>query len=168
VQLTDFNTLDDAAAALVVRPCADVDSFVEAVVTARPYDDLDDLMTTAVQQAATWTGAEVEAALADHPRIGEQHAGGAGAPLSSAEQAGVDPADGDVTRRLAEGNRRYEETFDRIFLVRAAGRSAEEILALLDERLGNDPDTELEVTKGQLAEIAVLRLRGLFVGAGAR
>ena len=81
--------------------------------------------------------------------------------MSQGEQAGVDPHDAEVQRRLAEGNAAYEERFDRIYLVRAAGRSAEEILALLEQRLTNDPDTELAVTAGQLREIAVLRLEGL-------
>ncbi len=101
-------------------------------------------------------------ALADHPRIGERHAGaGSSAEHSQREQAGVDPDDGAVAARLAAGNRAYEETFDRIYLVRAAGRSAEDILALLEQRLTNDPATELEVTAGELREIAALRLRGL-------
>ncbi len=104
----------------------------------------------------------MSAALADHPRIGERHAGeGAGAEHSAREQAGVDPHDAEVQRRLAEGNAAYEQRFDRIYLVRAAGRSAEEILDLLEERLTNDPATELRVTAGQLREIAALRLRGL-------
>ena len=67
--------------------------------------------------------------------------------MSSAEQAGV-PDDDDVLARLAEGNRRYEETFGRIYLVRAKGRTAEEMLVLLEERLRNDPDAELLVVEG--------------------
>ena len=64
------------------------------------------------------------AALADHPRIGERPTGaGAAAAMSGREQAGVDPADDELRRRLADGNRRYEERFGRIYLVRAAGRS---------------------------------------------
>lgn len=79
--------------------------------------------------------------------------------MSRGEQAGV-PEDDDVLARLAEGNRRYEERFDRIYLVRAAGRGADEMLALLEERLANDDATERAVTRGQLADIALLRLQG--------
>ena len=99
--------------------------------------------------------------LADHPRIGERHAGSdTSAAMSRSEQAGV-PDDADVQARLADANRRYEARFDRIYLVRAAGRSADEMLAFLEERLRHDDATELDVTRGQLAEIAVLRLRAL-------
>jgi 2-oxo-4-hydroxy-4-carboxy-5-ureidoimidazoline decarboxylase len=164
VEIEDFNAMSASEAAAAVRPCVDIDSWVDAVVTGRPYAGLDALLAAADRQATEWTRAEVESALADHPRIGERPEGsGASAAMSAREQAGVDPADADVQRRLADGNRRYEQAFDRIYLVRAAGRTAEEMLALLEERLGNDPDTELEVTRGQLAEIAHLRLEGMFL-----
>jgi 2-oxo-4-hydroxy-4-carboxy-5-ureidoimidazoline decarboxylase len=163
VRIDDFNAMSPDQADAAVRPCADIGSWVQALVAGRPYDAVADLLAVADLQARTWSPAEVTAALADHPRIGERHAGtGASAQLSGREQAGVDAQDLDVQRRLAAGNAAYEERFDRIFLVRAAGRSAAEILALLDERLTNDPDTELAVTAGQLREIALLRLEGLF------
>jgi 2-oxo-4-hydroxy-4-carboxy-5-ureidoimidazoline decarboxylase len=160
--LQEFNDMTVAAAADAVRPCADVDSWVDGVVDGRPYAGTADLLVRADSLARAWTPIEVEKALADHPRIGERHTGsGTSARMSGSEQAGVDPRDAEVQRRLAEGNAAYEERFDRIYLVRAAGRSAEEILALLEERLTNDPGTELAVTSGQLREIALLRLEGL-------
>jgi 2-oxo-4-hydroxy-4-carboxy-5-ureidoimidazoline decarboxylase len=55
----------------------------------------------------------------------------------------------------------YEERFDRVFLVRAAGRSPEEMLAELRRRLGNDEETERRETTEQLAEISALRVKGL-------
>ena len=161
--IEEFDTMDTAAAREIVRSCADVPSWVDAVVAGRPYAETEELFARAGDLARGWTGAEVQQALAEHPRIGERHAGsGTGAAMSAREQSGVDPADTDVRALLAAANAAYEERFDRIFLVRAAGRSAEEILAQLDERLGNDPGTELEVTAGQLREIAALRLRALF------
>ena len=163
MQLQEFNDMTAAQAAEAVRPCGDIDRWVDGVVAGRTYDGVADLLARADELARAWTPAEVEKALADHPRIGERHAGtGASARMSGSEQAGVDPQDAEIQRRLAEGNAAYEERFDRIYLVRAAGRSAEEILALLDQRLGNDPDTEIAVTSGQLREIALLRLEGLF------
>ncbi len=160
--LDQLNALPAEQAAAALRPCVDIDSWVDAVVAGRPYADRGTLLARADEAARSWTPSEVAAALADHPRIGERHAGvGASAALSGREQAGVDPHDADVRRRLADGNAAYEERFDRIFLIRAAGRSAEEILALLEERLGNDPETELAVTAEQLREIALLRLEGL-------
>ncbi|MEP9363906.1 2-oxo-4-hydroxy-4-carboxy-5-ureidoimidazoline decarboxylase [Nocardioides sp. CN2-186] len=162
MRLEEFNAMTAAEADTALRPCVDIDSWVGALVAGRPYDAVADVLAVADLQARSWSPAEVEKALADHPRIGERHTGaGASAALSQGEQSGVDPHDAEVQRRLAEGNAAYEQRFDRIYLVRAAGRSAEEILALLEERLTNDPDTEIAVTAGQLREIALLRLEGL-------
>ena len=159
--LAEFNAMSAAEAADAVRPCVDIDPWVEAVVAGRPYGDVDSMLILADAHARTWSGEQVERALADHPRIGERHAGaGASAAMSGREQGGVSGTPRQV--RLAAGNAAYEKKFDRIYLVRAAGRDAEEILALLEQRLGNDPETELGVTAGQLREIAVLRLKGLF------
>ena len=163
MQLQEFNDMTAAQAAEAVRPCVDIDSWVHGVVDGRPYDAVAALLARADDLARAWTPVEVDKALADHPRIGERHAGsGASAEMSGGEQAGIDPQDAEIQRRLAEGNAAYEERFDHIYLVRAAGRSAEEILSLLEQRLGNDPDTEIAVTSGQLREIALLRLEGLF------
>ncbi|MGY2079578.1 2-oxo-4-hydroxy-4-carboxy-5-ureidoimidazoline decarboxylase [Modestobacter sp. SYSU DS0657] len=162
MHLAEFDDLPAADAAALVRQCADVPSFVSTLVAGRPYADVGALLTAARAHAATWTDDEVTAALADHPRIGERSTGtGPADARSDREQAGVDPADADLQRRLAEGNRRYEERFGRIYLVRAAGRTGPELLDLLEQRLGNDPATELAVTRAQLAEIALLRLEGL-------
>lgn len=162
MRLEEFNALPQREAVAVLLTCAAIPAWADDVAGGRPYTDAAALAAYADARAAAWTGAQVEAALADHPRIGERHqGGGASAELSSSEQAGVDPADAEVQQRLAEGNRRYEERFDRIYLVRAAGRDAQEILALLDQRLTHDPATELAVTTGQLREIAALRLAGL-------
>jgi len=161
MRLDDFNSAPGPQAAAAVRACADIDSFVEALVGGRPYGDLAELFAAARELAAGWTPAEVERALADHPRIGERPTGeGASSEMSRDEQAGVGE-EPEIRRRLREGNAAYEARFGRIYLVRARGRTAEELLTMLEHRLGNDPDTELEVTKGQLGEIALLRLEGL-------
>lgn len=162
MDIEEFNEMDEREAATAVRPCVDIDSWVQTVVGGRPYPDAETLFGVAIDQAAGWSATEVEDALADHPRIGERHRGaGSSAELSRTEQAGVDLDDVEMAERLADANRRYEQTFGRVYLVRAKGRSAGEMLDLLEQRLTNDPATELDVTKGQLAEIALLRLKAL-------
>jgi 2-oxo-4-hydroxy-4-carboxy-5-ureidoimidazoline decarboxylase len=162
LRIDEFNALPGEEAEAALRACVGIDSWVSVLAVGRPYDDADALLATARAQAATWTPAEVEGALADHPRIGERPTGaGVAADHSRREQGGLDPADADLAQRLRDGNRAYEERFGRIYLVRAKDRTGEELLALLEARLGNDPGAELEVTKEQLAEIALLRLTDL-------
>ncbi len=160
--IDELNALDADAAATALRPCADIDSFVSALVAGRPYTGKADLVRLAEAQLAHWSDDEVDRALRDHPRIGERPQGrGTSAAMSQSEQAGVDASDTEVRDRLADGNRRYEERFGRIYLVRAKGRSSEELLTLLEQRLSNDDIAEAAIVKQQLGEIALLRLTAL-------
>jgi 2-oxo-4-hydroxy-4-carboxy-5-ureidoimidazoline decarboxylase len=159
--VTQFNEADGADAAAAVRPCLDIDRWVDAIVEKRPYADIQAVMEVAQQAADPFTDDELAAALRHHPRIGERAAGATTeAGLSRAEQAGVSD-DADVARRLADGNRAYEERFGHVFLIRAAGRSSEEILAALEQRLTNSADTEKLIMADQLRQIALLRLQGV-------
>ncbi len=155
--LEEFNALPEAEARARLGTCLDVPRWVDTVVAGRPYGDLGALLTVA-GTAAELDEAELSRALAKHPRIGERASAGHDAEFSSKEQSGVDRSDADVARRLAEGNRAYEVRFDRVFLIRATGRSAPEILAELERRLDNDDDAERAETVRQLREIALLRL----------
>lgn len=161
IGLREFNTLDDAAATALLRPCLGVDRWVTEILQGRPYASTEDLFATARAAAHPFTGAEREGALAHHPRIGEPANGrSAEAGLSRSEQAGLALHE-NVQRQLAEGNQAYERRFGRVFLIRAAGRSSTEILDKLQARLDNDPDTEDEVVADQLRQIALIRLAGV-------
>jgi 2-oxo-4-hydroxy-4-carboxy-5-ureidoimidazoline decarboxylase len=162
MKLAEFNTADPAAAADTLRPCIDITRWVDTVAAARPFASKEALLAFASEAANPFTAAEVESAMAHHPRIGERPtAGTTEASMSRSEQAGVDPADAAAAEALAKGNRDYEEKFGRVFLIRAAGRTAPEILQSLNERLTNTPAQEDTIVAQQLREIAVLRLEGL-------
>ncbi|MGN8048802.1 2-oxo-4-hydroxy-4-carboxy-5-ureidoimidazoline decarboxylase [Curtobacterium sp. 22159] len=154
-----LDTLDEAAARELVSTWAQVPRWVDAVVADRPYGSVDELRTHAAGLAASWTDAEVEAALAHHPRIGERPTGDdASSAASRHEQASATRTDEATARALRDGNAAYERRFDRVFLVRAAGRTAPEILAELERRLRNDDATERAEVAVQLLEIALLRM----------
>lgn len=164
VTVAELNAATEADARAMLRACADVPRWVEELVRRRPYDDVADLVRVATELADDWRPEEVTAALAQHPRIGERRAGqDVDARLSEREQSSVGAGD-DLAERLRAGNVAYEGRFGRVFLVRAAGRTGEEILDQLQRRLTNDEDTEFEETTQQLREIALLRLQGLVVG----
>ena len=163
--LEDFNAAGREEAAAALRPCLDIGRWVEEVLDSRPFDTTDILLEAAGRAAEPFTAAEVESALAHHPRIGERAAGNsAEARLSQSEQASLGAPDPAVAAAIAAGNRSYEEKFGQVFLIRAAGRSREEILAALNARLTHTPEEEQVVIGQQLREIAVIRLEGL-IGA---
>jgi 2-oxo-4-hydroxy-4-carboxy-5-ureidoimidazoline decarboxylase len=157
VSLADFNALPEQEARDRLLTCLDVPRWADTIIEGRPYADLGALRAVATN-AAELDDDELEAALARHPRIGEKAGAGHDAAFSAQEQSGVDRDDADVAERLLVGNRAYEERFDRVFLIRAAGREAPEILAELERRLGNDDATERAETVEQLRQIALLRL----------
>jgi len=161
MKLEQFNGADRSEAIAALRPCIDVTRWCENLADRRPYGSTDELVSEAGSAASPFTAAEIEQALSHHPRIGERASGASTeAAMSRSEQAGVDPADAGIAGALAEGNAAYEQRFGRVFLIRAAGRSAGEILEALTARLGNDDATEAQVVAEQLREIAVLRLKG--------
>jgi 2-oxo-4-hydroxy-4-carboxy-5-ureidoimidazoline decarboxylase len=154
-----FNALPEADARRLLESCLDAERWVDAVLAGRPYADAGAALERAGASAATLSESEVEAALARHPRIGERAGLGHDAAFSAAEQAAVDVRAANVQEALAEGNAAYERRFDRVFLIRAAGRSSDEILAELRRRLGNSEEDEFAEVVRELGEIALLRLR---------
>jgi 2-oxo-4-hydroxy-4-carboxy-5-ureidoimidazoline decarboxylase len=163
MHLADFDAADPADAAGVARVWADVPGWVSAIVNARPFGSVDALVAYAAALAAQWSPADLDAAVAAHPRIGARVTGAdAGATASRREQASMASAADDVAAAIADGNARYEERFGRVFLIRAAGRTPGEILTELERRLGNDPAAETAEATRQLAEIAMLRLADTF------
>jgi 2-oxo-4-hydroxy-4-carboxy-5-ureidoimidazoline decarboxylase len=132
-----FNDLPDDQAVRELLAVCHSRRWAERVAAGRPYPDLATLQGTADE---VWTALEPGdwlEALAGHPRIGER--GGASPGSSSREQAGAAAAGQDVRGAIAGGNAEYERRFGHVFLISAEGRGAEEILANLRERLGNDP-----------------------------
>ena len=162
MKLDQFNTALRSEAIDALRPCVDVLRWCEQVVDSRPFTNRDALVASALAAALPFTSAEVTGALSHHPRIGQQPVrDDREAALARAEQAGVDHTDDAIATGLAIGNRAYEEKFGRVFLIRAAGRTGEHMLASLHERLRNTAATEDRTVAEQLREIAILRLEGV-------
>lgn len=129
------------------------------VAAGWPYPDLDSLLDAADRAWSELEPFDWTEALAGHPRIGER--GGSAPATSEREQRGVRAAAESTLGELAAENRLYEARFGHVFLIAAAGRSADEILAALRERMDNDPVTEAQVAAAEHRKIARLRLAAL-------
>jgi len=159
VDLGSYNAAARDTAVAALRPCADIAGWLAAVTDARPYATVVELLERAAEESEHWQIDDVDAALGMHPRIGESAAGASTeARLSRREQPPADPA---TAAAITAGNAEYERRFGRIFLVRAAGRTAQDILAALTARLRHSPDVEDKIVVDQFREIALLRLEGL-------
>ncbi len=162
IALHDFNHLPHEKALALIHPCVALPEWADALALRRPYASRDELFSTASALTQNWDEAALAQALNAHPRIGEKPAGSqAEAALSRQEQGEVNDRDADLARALREGNARYEARFGRVFLIRAKGRSGEEILQALHTRLENSDAQEVRAALEQLREITLLRLEGV-------
>ncbi len=152
-----LDTALDAAAQRALAGCCAASRWIEGMASRRPFGDAATLRAAADHVWAALGPDDWREAFEAHPRIGDRPSAG----RAATEQRGVADADAEVLSRLAEGNRAYEQRFGHVFLIRAAGRSADEMLATLEQRLGNDPDTELTIAAEQQRQIMQLRLAAL-------
>ena len=161
-----LNALDADAATAALRRCCGAERWVTAMLAARPFPSAAALHEQALR---LWNGlgaADYLEAFSHHPQIGEnldelRKRFATTHTLSSREQAGVQGADESVLLSLREGNRAYRERFGHIFIVCATGKSAAEMLALLRQRIDNEPAAELAIAAAEQAKITRLRLDGL-------
>jgi OHCU decarboxylase len=155
-----LNGLPPAQAEAVLLGCCASRAWAREMAARRPYHDPQALYAAADEVWEKLGPEDWLEAFAAHPRIGERE-GAMADPQAGREQAGVATASAATLDELAAGNRAYEARFGHVFLISASGRSAEEMLAALRRRLGNDPDTELRVAAAEQRKITRLRLERL-------
>ncbi|WP_219416750.1 2-oxo-4-hydroxy-4-carboxy-5-ureidoimidazoline decarboxylase [Pseudonocardia nigra] len=160
MSITRFNALSAVEAERLLLECCRAPRWAREVAAGRPYASAAALHAAA---EASLTDADVADGLTGHPRIGER----SDSAQSRREQSGVGGASAEVLAALAEGNRAYEEKFGHVYLVCASGKGADELLAILRGRLGNDPATERRVMRAELAAINRIRLDRLVLEAAA-
>lgn len=163
IDLATFDLLGAAEAESTLLACCASPRWAATVAARRPFPDLDALLAAADDVWWSLDGSEWLAAFAAHPRIGERPPGhGTAARWSTGEQSRAAASPPEVQAAIAEGNRRYEERFGHVFLIAAAGRTGEEILAELERRLGNEPASELREAAGEQAKIMRMRVERMF------
>lgn len=161
LSITEFNAEPVADLVTWLEQLCSAPRWAAALADGRPYADGSAVLDASDRVFATLEPADIDAALAGHPRIGDQVDGaGQGADLSRSEQASMSTADDEVRQQLRAGNVAYEQRFNRVFLIRAAGRSPQEMLTELQRRLRNNEQTEEVEVAEQLRQITRLRLEG--------
>lgn len=137
-------------------------NWVAQMCAARPFESTDALHAAADKIFDTLEPRDWMAAFAHHPKIGDleslkaKYAGNE--EWSGGEQSGVDSASEETLLALSKGNEDYEARFKYIFIVCASGKSAKEMLQLLQGRLDNEPDDELKIAAAEQQKITHLRM----------
>ena len=163
--LERLNSLSPDEAEVEFRKCCGATAWASKMATERPFATLTELITKADDVWWSLKPDDWLEAFRCHPKIGEKKAATQTSletqKWSEQEQAGIVNAAQATTRALTELNQEYEEKFGYIYIVCAMGKSSEEMLEILSERLKNGPDTELRTAAGEQAKITQLRLKKL-------
>lgn len=161
--LTQWNRLSAADAAREVLACCGSSAWARDLAARRPFGNEAALVAASDE---VWNGlaaADWMEAFSRHPRIGRRKAPAVASSQSAAwsaqEQKDVSAADESVQAALLAGNREYEKKFGRVFIVCATGKSAEEMLSILNERLRNSDATELRAAAEEQRKITNIRLK---------
>lgn len=163
--LERLNLLSTREAENEFLKCCGSRRWAKRMVAARPFASVDEL--TAKADRIWW---ELEPqdwleAFHSHPKIGERKAAVATSmeaqKWSETEQSGTRGSAQATMQALTDLNREYEETFGYIFIVCATGKSSEEMLHILRDRMNNVPENELRIAASEQAKITQLRLNKL-------
>ncbi|HSP36018.1 MAG TPA: allantoicase, partial [Thermoanaerobaculia bacterium] len=138
-----------------LRSCCGSSKWVEAMANARPFGDWNAMIDTA--NGIDLSPEDWQEGFRAHPRIGDRVA----KRWPADEQSGTHGAPEETMNALAEANQAYEQKFGHVFLICATGRSADEMLASLRQRMNNDAAPELRVAAGEQRKINALRLEKL-------
>ena len=163
--LTKFNALSRQAARSALLACCGAKKWARQMANEMPFESMPQLLEAADR---IWAGVQREdwlEAFRHHPRIGEKKAetmqSSRARQWSEHEQAAASKAPSEALAKVAKANRAYEARFGYIFIVCAGGKTSEEILAILEKRLSNNPATELRVAAEEQRRITRLRLEKL-------
>jgi 2-oxo-4-hydroxy-4-carboxy-5-ureidoimidazoline decarboxylase len=160
--LETLNSAEPEQAERDLLACCAARRWADELLVRRPYHDVATLLGVSNAIFAELGWADVEQALAAHPRIGERATGETReADWSRGEQSAAATEDEAIKAELRTGNEAYERRHGRVFLICATGLSAAEILAALRKRLDNDETTERVVVREELRKIVALRLTKL-------
>lgn len=160
-----LNALDAEEAVAQLLRCCGSRWWAEQMASSRPLSDEEALLAAAESAFDRMPDEAWLEAIRSHPKIGDfeslkmKYAGNR--EWSGDEQSGAAVADEATLRALAAGNEEYERRFGYLFVVCATGKTAAEMLGLLQERLGNDPAEELRIAAGEQRKITRLRLAKL-------
>ncbi|MHB8499385.1 MAG: 2-oxo-4-hydroxy-4-carboxy-5-ureidoimidazoline decarboxylase [Candidatus Acidiferrales bacterium] len=161
--LARWNGLQPEQAAESILPCCGSKAWARGMAARRPLLEEAALLSACDQVWKSLSESDWLEAFRSHPRIGESRSPSESPAQSAAwsgeEQRKVGAAGEEVKAALAVGNRAYEHRFNRTFIVCATGKTAPEILAILQRRLQNDETAELHEAAEQQRQIAHLRLK---------
>ena len=163
--IAEFDNFEIEKKRDLLKQCCGSSAWVNKMLTVFPVEDLVDLMEDAEEKWYECTQEDWKEAFSNHPKIGDtdslKNKFYSTAQWAEGEQSGMNNAEEGILQELAEGNKLYLEKFGYIFIVSATGKSAEELLSLLQSRLLNSPEEEIKIAMEEQNLITKIRLEKL-------
>jgi 2-oxo-4-hydroxy-4-carboxy-5-ureidoimidazoline decarboxylase len=161
-----LNTLSLSAAREALTRCCGAARWVDAMLNRRPFASRAAVLAAAAEVWGQMAEGDVREAFAHHPEIGAnldelRQNFATTAEWASSEQSGAQGASVAAVLGLRDGNRAYRARFGYSFIVCATGKSAAQMLSLLEARLEHSAEHELIVAAAEQAKITHLRLEKL-------
>lgn len=160
-----LNELSGTDAEGELLKCCGSTRWAREMSRTRPFASLEELCQKADTICASLNDEDWLEAFRAHPKIGERKAATdqsqQAQSWSAQEQSGIADAARQTVDELAQQNRHYEARFGFIFIVCATGKSPEEMLTILQSRIGNDRHDELLIAAEEQRKITRLRLEKL-------
>lgn len=163
--LDAFNLLSRDQLKEQLTHCCGSTAWVEAMIKKAPFKSTDELLRYSEEIWQATKPEDWKEAFQHHPKIGDtaslEKKFASTAKWAESEQGSVKQASSEIIEALAAGNRLYEQKFGFIFIVCATGKSATEMLDLLQARLPNSMDEELKTAMLEQQKITQIRLNKL-------
>jgi 5-hydroxyisourate hydrolase/2-oxo-4-hydroxy-4-carboxy-5-ureidoimidazoline decarboxylase len=160
----EFNELDKNTAATELFSCCGSDHWVKLMMNSFPFENSTQMIT---QATTAWydecTTHDWLESFTHHPKIGDTKS--LQQKFAGAEQAGIKEASHETITELLHANNTYENKFGFIFIVCATGRPAVEMLRLLNDRIKNSAEEEINIAMGEQHKITIIRFKKLIAGA---
>jgi 5-hydroxyisourate hydrolase / 2-oxo-4-hydroxy-4-carboxy-5-ureidoimidazoline decarboxylase len=158
--LSQYNNLETTIASKHLMDCCGSTKWVSAMMRNFPFTSEKDLVDLATKN---WydecSETDWRESFTHHPKIGDVQS--LTEKFAGKEQAGVAIATQETIAKLAQANADYENKFGFIFIVCATGKSANEMLQLLLDRLKNTVEEELHIAMGEQQKITIIRFKKL-------
>jgi 2-oxo-4-hydroxy-4-carboxy-5-ureidoimidazoline decarboxylase len=161
-----FNILPPEGKKAALLKCCGSSKWAEFLAEQFPFASRDEMKK---ESDRIWFGLGEEdwkKAFSIHPKIGDMESlnkkFASTAAWAGTEQSGVTRAGPGILQQLKDGNEAYEKKFGYIFIVCATGKSAEQMLSMLQGRLLNNPANEISIAAQEQNKITHLRLDKLF------
>jgi 2-oxo-4-hydroxy-4-carboxy-5-ureidoimidazoline decarboxylase len=164
--IAGFDQLPTEKKKELLQQCCGSDCWVNKMIPVFPVEDLVELLEAAEEKWYECKEADWKEAFEHHPKIGDinslKEKFANTSQWASDEQSGINSTSSEVLQKIVNANKLYEEKFGFIFIVCATGKSAQEMLHLLTERLNNTTPGEIKIAMAEQNKITKLRLEKIF------